>query len=39
MALEALEHHRAGRLAEAEQIYRQILSLDPGIQIVFICSA
>ncbi len=28
MALEALEHHRAGRLAEAEQIYRQILSLD-----------
>jgi len=29
MALEALEHHRAGRLAEAEQIYRQILSLDP----------
>jgi Tfp pilus assembly protein PilF len=26
----ALGHHRAGRLAEAEAIYRQILGLDPG---------
>jgi hypothetical protein len=26
---EALEHHRAGRLVEAEQIYRQILSREP----------
>lgn len=25
----ALEHHRAGRLAEAESIYRQVLDLDP----------
>src|SRR5262245_17752300 len=25
----ALEHHRAGRLAEAEQLYRAILSHDP----------
>jgi tetratricopeptide (TPR) repeat protein len=25
----ALEHHRAGRLAEAEKIYRQILSAQP----------
>jgi len=29
MAAEALDHHRAHRLAEAEQIYRQILALDP----------
>lgn len=29
MALEALNHHRLGRLAQAEQVYRQILSLDP----------
>jgi tetratricopeptide (TPR) repeat protein len=27
--LEALEHHRAGRLAEAVQIYQQILQTDP----------
>jgi tetratricopeptide (TPR) repeat protein len=26
---DALAHHRAGRLAEAEQIYRQILAIDP----------
>jgi predicted O-linked N-acetylglucosamine transferase (SPINDLY family) len=25
----ALQHHQAGRLAEAESIYRQILALDP----------
>jgi protein O-GlcNAc transferase len=25
----ALEHHRAGRLAEAENIYRQVISADP----------
>ena len=25
----ALAHHRAGRLAEAEAIYRQILATDP----------
>src|SRR4051794_11927710 len=25
----ALQHHRMGRLAEAEAIYRQILSLNP----------
>ena len=24
----ALQHHRAGRLTEAEQIYRQILTID-----------
>jgi Tetratricopeptide repeat len=27
---EALEQHRAGRLAEAETAYRAILSADPG---------
>lgn len=26
----ALEHHRAGRLAEAESIYRQVLAVDPA---------
>ena len=26
---DALQHHQAGRLAEAEQLYRQILALDP----------
>jgi protein O-GlcNAc transferase len=26
----AVKHHRAGRLAEAEALYRQILSHDPG---------
>jgi predicted O-linked N-acetylglucosamine transferase (SPINDLY family) len=26
----ALEHHQAGRLAEAEAIYRQILAIDPN---------
>jgi hypothetical protein len=26
----ALEHHQAGRLAAAEQIYRQILAVDPN---------
>lgn len=26
---QALRHHRAGRLAEAEQLYRQILAMDP----------
>jgi tetratricopeptide (TPR) repeat protein len=26
---EALEHHQAGRLEEAEQLYRQILAIDP----------
>src|SRR5262249_15343922 len=26
----ATSHHQAGRLAEAEQIYRRILLLDPG---------
>ena len=26
----ALAHHRAGRLAEAETLYRQVLSLVPG---------
>ena len=26
----ALEHHRAGRLAEAEALYRQVLSEVPG---------
>src|SRR5262249_36294838 len=25
----ALEHHRAGRLADAEAIYRKILAIDP----------
>ena len=29
MVEDALRHHQAGRLAEAEQIYRQILSVDP----------
>ncbi len=29
MVVEALDLHRTGRLAEAEQIYRQILSVDP----------
>ena len=29
MALDAIQHHRAGRLAEAEHIYRHILSLNP----------
>jgi Tfp pilus assembly protein PilF len=28
MLQEALDHHRAGRLAQAEQVYRQILSSD-----------
>ena len=27
---EALEHHRAGRLAEAERLYRQIWAVDPN---------
>jgi len=27
---EAVQHHRAGRRAEAERLYRQILSIDPG---------
>ncbi len=26
----ALEHHQAGRLAEAESIYREVLASDPG---------
>src|SRR5205085_680111 len=26
----ATEHHRAGRLAEAEAIYRQVLAVDPN---------
>ncbi len=26
---DALRHHQAGRLAEAEQVYRQILAIDP----------
>ena len=26
----AIGHHRAGRLAEAERLYRQILSQQPG---------
>jgi Flp pilus assembly protein TadD len=26
---QALAHHRAGRLAEAERLYRQVLELDP----------
>ncbi len=26
----AIEHHRAGRLREAETIYRQILAADPN---------
>jgi predicted O-linked N-acetylglucosamine transferase (SPINDLY family) len=26
----ALEHHKAGRLAEAEQLYRQVLEQEPG---------
>ena len=26
---EAVEHHRAGRLFEAEEIYRRILAVDP----------
>jgi Tfp pilus assembly protein PilF len=26
----ALQHHQAGRLAEAEQLYRQILAQQPG---------
>ena len=26
----AQRHHRAGRLAEAEKVYRQILAADPG---------
>ena len=26
----ALEHHRAGRLPEAEPLYRQVLAVDPG---------
>ncbi len=26
----AVQHHQAGRLAEAEQIYRQVLSTDPN---------
>ena len=26
----ALAHHQAGRLAEAEALYRQILSVQPG---------
>jgi thioredoxin-like negative regulator of GroEL len=25
----ALQHHQAGRLAEAESIYRQILAVEP----------
>ena len=25
----AIEHHRAGRLAEAERVYRQVLNVDP----------
>lgn len=29
MVREALGHHQAGRLAEAEQVYRQILAADP----------
>lgn len=29
MVAEALRHHQAGRLDEAERIYRQILTLDP----------
>jgi tetratricopeptide (TPR) repeat protein len=29
MVKDALGHHRAGRLAEAERIYRQILTTDP----------
>lgn len=29
LVTKALEHHRAGHFAEAEQIYRQILTLDP----------
>jgi protein O-GlcNAc transferase len=26
---QAMQHHRAGRVAEAEQLYRQILAIDP----------
>jgi tetratricopeptide (TPR) repeat protein len=26
----AFQHHQAGRLAEAEQLYRQVLAADPG---------
>ena len=26
----ALQHHHAGRITEAEQLYRQVLSIDPG---------
>jgi tetratricopeptide (TPR) repeat protein len=29
MVADALGHHHAGRLAEAEQIYREILTIDP----------
>jgi hypothetical protein len=28
----ALQHHQAGRLPEAERIYRQILQADPNQQ-------
>jgi predicted O-linked N-acetylglucosamine transferase (SPINDLY family) len=30
MLRQAMEHHQAGRLREAEQVYRQALTLDPG---------
>jgi Tfp pilus assembly protein PilF len=29
MVLEALDHHRSGRLTEADHVYRKILSIDP----------
>jgi Ni,Fe-hydrogenase III small subunit len=29
MLADGLQHHRAGRLTEAERIYRQILTMNP----------
>src|SRR5207253_1802383 len=28
--IEAVEHHRAGRIAEAEALYRQVIAVDPN---------